>query len=402
MYYFWSQTASEETIKIGVFADLDGLGRFAWQAVLLAAEQINDEGGILGRQVEVIGEDNDVGPGADSMVVKSALERLLFIHEVDFVIGGFHPIVTDAISEHKTIFISYTINNIEEQVIVDYEKYKYLFSVVHNTTSLTQGIIDSLQTLKENTDFKKVAYLFGTGYRPTEIMGDLDVALPAQYGYEIVYRGTYPPDTFDFSSYFAQAEAAGAEILIPWIGGFEGTPAVKEYCDRQSPMIIYSGLLGAASVPDAWEWTEGKCEDLCVTSIPLCVGFPHTSKTLSSREAYIERWGETPGIVDALAYDTVRFMLPEAIERAGTVETNAMVEALEQINVETSSAKNFAFSSSHGVMIGENPSAPDAGHMSPMVFQWQDGTLVPVHPKWVMEEAEVTLTFPDWAGPWDE
>jgi branched-chain amino acid transport system substrate-binding protein len=381
---------------------LDGLGRFAWQAVLLATEQINAEGGILGRQVEAIGEDNDAESGADSMIVKSALERLLLVHEVDFVIGGFHPIVSDAISEHERIFIAYTVNDIEEQVIDDYEEYKYLFSVVSNTTSLTRGIIRSLQTLSENTDFKNVAYLFGTGDRPTEIMGELDVALPAVYGYEIVYRGIYPPDTFDFSSYFAQAEVAGAEVLIPWVGGFEGVPVVKEYYDRQSPMIIYSGLLGAASVPDAWEWTEGKCEDLCVTSLPLCVGYPFTSKTLSAREAYIERWEATPGIVDAHAYDIVRFILPDAIERAGTVETDSVIEALEQTNIETSSARNFAFSSSHGTMIGENPEDPIAGHMRTMLFQWQNGTLVPVHPSWLREEAGVTLTFPDWPGPWDE
>ena len=401
-YYLSSQPpTSGETIKIGVFADIDGLGRFPWQAVLLAAEQLNAEGGILGRQVEVIGEDMGDQSNPDPVTVRSALNRLLTYHEVDFIIGNPHPIVIDAMAEHKKIFFASIVNDFEEHVLDDYDKYKYLFSLVENSTSGNQGIIDTLKLLSDNTAFKKVAYLFGTGERPRKIMDNLDVALPALYGYEIVYKGTYPPDTIDFSSYFAKAEANGAEILIPWVGGFSGTAIVKEYHDRQSPMIICSGLLGAASVPDAWEWTGGKCEHLCVLSMPICVGYAFTSKTLPAREAYIERWGAAPGIVDALAYDMIRFVLPNAIERAGTVETDAVVEALEQAKIETASYRHFAFSSSHGVMSGENPNDPEAGYTKYLLFQWQNGTMVPIYPDWVREEAGTTLTFPDWPGPWD-
>ena len=260
-YYFWSQTGtSSETIKIGVLSDLDGLGRFGWQAVLLAAEQVNEEGGILGRQVEVIGEDTDTGSGVDPTKIMSALNRLLTIHEVDFIVGDSFQVGIDTISQYKTICISIVVNNFEELVLEDYDKYKYFFSVCPNTTSIAQGTVAALQTLSENTDFTKVAYLFAEGEQPTEIMNIFDAALPELYGYEIVYRGSYPRNVIDFSSYFAQAEAAGAEILIPWVGGFEGAPFVKEYNDRQSPMLIYSGLLGAASVPDALERTGGKCE----------------------------------------------------------------------------------------------------------------------------------------------
>ena len=366
----------------------------------MATEQINAEGGILGKQVEVIGEDSG-DLESDAMTVRSSLIRLLTYHKVDFIIGSFHPIVSDTIAEHKKIFISCIVNNIEEQVLNDYDKYKYLFSIVPNATSTAKAIIDSLQTLRENTDFTKVAYLFGTGIQPREIMDRLDTALP-ELGYEIVYRGIYPQDTFDFSSYFAQAEAAGAEILIPWSGGFNGASIVKEYHDRQSPMLIYSGLLAAASVPDSWEYTEGKCEYLCVSSNPLSVGYPLTSKTLPAREAYIERWGAIPGIVEVLAYDMIRFTLPDAIERAGTTDPDALVEALEQTNVVTTTAKSFAFSSSHGLMNVENMDDSDAFGKVAMVFQWQNGNLVPVHPRWIREEEGTTLTFPDWSGPWDK
>ena len=78
-----------------------------------------------------------------------------------------------------------------------------------------------------------------------------------------------------------------------------------------------------------------------------------------------------------------------------------MIEALEETRIETSTARNWVFTSSHDVMIGENVHDPDADYQLVMIFQWQNGQLVPVYPKKMMEEAGATYTFPPWSGPWD-
>jgi hypothetical protein len=52
-----------------------------------------------------------------------------------------------------------------------------------------------------------------------------------------------------------------------------------------------------------------------------------------------------------LAYDILRFILPDAIERAGIIETDAVIEALEQTSIETSQARNFVFTESHDAMM---------------------------------------------------
>ena len=293
------------------------------------------------------------------------------------------------------------IDDIEQRILSDYERYKYLFAVTWNSTSAYQGMTDSMKTISENTDFTKIAYLGIDGPANKKTMDALDEMLPAAYGFEIVYRGTYPRGTVDFTSYFAQAEAAGAEVLIPMVSAMEGFSFVKEWYDRQSPMIIYSGGIGGVNEAEGWDLTEGKCQAISSSTIPAVAGYPFTSKTLPFREAYIERWGESPGWVATMNYDIFRFILPAAIERAGTIEADAVVKALEQVNVETTQARNFAFSSTHGVMMGENPNNPDAEYMIVMVFQWQNGKLAPVHPQKVREEAGASLIFPDWPGPWD-
>ena len=402
-YVLLSNPGASGTIKIGVFADLDmTLGEAAWRGTVLAAEEINAEGGILGRQIEVVGEDNDDMSSRDTLTYNSALNRLLSYHKVDFLVGGGDE-VYEIIAEHKKILLAGTgINDIELRVLDDYERYKYLFGFGWNSTSNFQGITDSFKTLSENTDFAKVAYLAEDGEWTKLIMGGLDNLLPAVYGYEIVYKGVYPTETVDFTSYFAQAEAAGAEVLIPLCGGPAWIPMVKEWYDRQSPMVIFSGVMGGVGLPESWELTEGKCEAISSSAGPVTAAYPFTSKTLPFRDAYIDRWGESPGIAAANAYDIVRFILYDAIERAKTIETDSVVEALEQVNVETTQARNFAFSSSHGIMVGENPNDPDSDYMVVLVFQWQNGTLVPVHPQKIMEEAGASLIFPDWSGPWDE
>ena len=100
---------SSETVKIGVLADLDGFyGKLILQGAVLASEQINAEGGLLGRQVEVIGEDTDIESGiTDPAVINSALTKLLAVDKVDFIVGmavnqGF--MIQELIAQHKKIF----------------------------------------------------------------------------------------------------------------------------------------------------------------------------------------------------------------------------------------------------------------------------------------------------------
>ena len=98
---------TQDTIKIGLCADLNmPLGKGAYQGLLLAAEQINEEGGLLGKQVEIVGEDSDSEEKGDPATIIQAFKRLLFQHEVDFTIGsGMETYLLDAAAEHKTIML---------------------------------------------------------------------------------------------------------------------------------------------------------------------------------------------------------------------------------------------------------------------------------------------------------
>jgi branched-chain amino acid transport system substrate-binding protein len=399
---------TSETIKIGILADLGNpSGDSALQGAILAAEQLNAQGGILGKEVEVIGEDHDIlsGVGPDMLKVSSALTLLITRYNVDFIIGqapgdaGF--VCQDIVAEHKKIFFGFggVSDEWAKRVMNDYDKYKYYFNLVMNQTMGNKGIPDSLIELRENTGFNKVALLGESLYLKESVIEGFKYVLTEVYGFEVVYAKSFPLETFDFSSYFAAAEAAGAEIVVPFIGSDSGIPFIKEYYDRQSPLVIYSGVLSVTAAPECWEWTDGKCDHITTSAKPIEVGYPYTNKTLPTRDAYRERWNENVSSSAATVYDTICFVLLDAIERAGTLETEAVIDALESISIETSSARKFAFTSSHDLMFGENWMNGD--YQSIIVFQWQNGEMIPVYPKKIMEEAGASYTYPPWSGPWD-
>jgi branched-chain amino acid transport system substrate-binding protein len=408
---FVSQNQPSKTIKIGILADIDAYtGKHVWQSANLAAEHLNANGGILGRQVQIIAEDSDEETARDLTVISSALTRLITLDDVDFVItagsGEKGYMIQDLCAEHKKILIFYagSENGLTQRVIDDYDKYKYFFRYVWgNNTYLGSQSIDELLQIREITGFNNVGYLADDHVWNKDTREDMDVILP-ENGFNLVYKGKFPPyDTFDFSSYFAAAETAGVEILVPLSIYDSGIALVKEYYDRQSPMLICGGAISRTSSMEGWEQTDGKCVYTVNRINGVTVGYPTTNQTLLFHDSYIQRWGEAPIFHGAFSYDIIRFVLSEALEKAGTTETEDVIKALEEIKVETTGASKFAFTSSHDVlhlegMIG-NPD--DYG---PIVssFQWQeDGSLIPIYPKWLMEEAGATITFPDWPGPWD-
>ena len=99
--------------------------------------------------------------------------------------------------------------------------------------------------------------------------------------------------------------------------------------------------------------------------------------------------------------DLIRFILPDAIKRAGTTETEAVISTLEETDVETVLARHFIYTSTHDVFVGKaGPNIPTEDYLLVCLFQWQNGIQVPVYPSEIMEEAEATYTFPAWSGPW--
>ena len=407
-YMLWNTSQpTPENIMVGVCADLDSsAGKSVWQAAVLAAEQVNAEGGVLGKNFTIVAEDDDTERSlADISVATNALTKLITVDKADYIIVVTGPILTyqDICAEHKKILFSVSSpnNELTQRVLDDYDKYKYYFRAGQpNATSAAAGFLDLVLTLRNYTGFNKVGYLAHESASLKQIAAVLDQSLP-ENGFDLVYQGLAPTSVTDFASYFAAVEASGAEILVPLLGT-PGMSFVKEYFDRQSPFLLWGSII-MASDSNFWNMTDGKCEYVSSIGLPVIAGYPLTSKTIPTREAYMERWGTNmPSNQAAATYDAVRFILPDAIKRAGTTETEVVIKALETTYIETSLARRFAFTSSHDIMRGANVNRPGEDYYLMCMFQWQNGNQVIVYPKQLMEEAGATYKFPPWQGAWSD
>jgi len=394
IYISINQDQSSETIKIGVCCDIQSSGDKAfYQGAVLAAEHINAQGGVLGRKFEIIHEDDDSSE-RDAVVASKAFTKLITVHNVDFVLSPSSFAATtyqQIASQHKIILMGSGTDEASQRVLDDYENFKYYFKIGTNNTINTASTINSFVDCREYTGFNKIGFLYEVIL--TKWVSMIINGL-TENGFEIVYNIAIVSDSVDYSAYFASAEDAGVEILYPYIGGSAAIPFVKEYYDRQSPMVMW-GMITMASQSDFWEATDGKCEYTTNNGFPIVAGYPFTSKTVPTREAYIERWNEQAKSSSGNGYDVVRFILPEAIKQAGTIETEAVIEALETITVETSQQRDFAFAPNHEILV----KVGSTGRVC--MFQWQDGEQVALWPKIIKEEVGATFKFPPWSGPWD-
>ena len=115
-----NEDQSSETIKIGVLDDLDSvLGKPNWQAAILAVEEINAEGGIIGRQVELIGEDTDA---VDPVILTSALNKLITHHKVDFIVTGYGGPSVVMIQDIILILIHHLLHGVLFGIVLIHQK----------------------------------------------------------------------------------------------------------------------------------------------------------------------------------------------------------------------------------------------------------------------------------------
>jgi branched-chain amino acid transport system substrate-binding protein len=412
-YMLWSGPAqSTETIKIGICADLDNaIGSGVWRAAILAAEQVNAEGGVLGRNFTIVAEDDDDEGPPDIAVISNAMTRLITVDKADFVITTIGEPQTFSVhqeicaQQNKIMFgIRTGLDEFTQLVIDNYDKYKNFFKLfAPNSTATAATLLEDVVTVRNYSGFNKVAILAQDLAMGRTTMELLNSSLIAR-GFDIVYSNKVAPAVTDFTSYFAAIEASGAQILVPLTYTRANIPFVKEWHDRQSPFVVL-GVLALSTDMNFWDLTEGKCEYISSYAPPVAFGYPLTSKTVPTRDAYLERWGTTiPAGQAAATYDGIRFILPDALKRAGTTETEAVIKTLETTNVETSLARHFVFTKSHDLMItaaGSNTSLEE--HFLIGLFQWQaNKTMVPIVPEGLSREAGATYKYPPWPGPWDK
>jgi branched-chain amino acid transport system substrate-binding protein len=392
----------ETTIKIG--APLSTAYLYGWAAergIRLAVEEINAAGGVqLGKrmvplELEVI-DTRDLEPGVPVDDAIKAVEKLILQKDVSFLVGG--PVrseaalaVMDLVSRHKRISIITTgvLSPAYHATIAEnYEEYKYCFRNTSDVLTLTNDFLTVLRDLRRDHGFQRVTIMVQDVAHARKA-GELMAKLLTENGFEVVGHEIYPTGSTDFAPGLLQSGKRDAQLIFIWMDMPETAVLLKQWKSlrlRSLPM----GFMSAAEQPGFWNASDGSAE---YTLVDLINGgnapgqiTPWTTKFV---EAYRERWGLEPEGYGASSSYMAVYSLKEAVERAGTLDPDAVVRALETADVMGVYGRMRFDPESHQVIPSEDPAEGAVGS----IFQWQDGQRVVI---WPVSAATGELRLPPW------
>jgi branched-chain amino acid transport system substrate-binding protein len=308
------------TIKIGFFGDLSGptfnFGQSAMNGVLMAADEINQAGGIEGRRIDIVIEDDKGSPELAAQVTGKLVERDKVVAIIGAgASGNSLAAAPKAQSAHIPLIAPSSTNPAVTQAgdyifracFIDAFQGEVMAKFAANTLKARKAAI----MLDFNSPYSRgLTEFFESGF------GKLDG--------EIVVKQSYSQGDADYRGQLSVIQAANPDVI--YIPGYYGDVAIIAKQARQMGLTV--PLLGADGwdAPELWE-LGGDALNGCYISNHYSVDDPSENIQKFAHD-YRQRFGNlTPDAHAALAYDALRF-LGEAIRKAGTIEGEKLRDAL--------------------------------------------------------------------------
>jgi len=362
----------------------------AERAIKLAVEEINAAGGVkVGNEkrpfkVEVI-DTRDLEPGVPTSDALLVVEKLILEKNADFIVGG--PVRSEAalaamdlLSKYKKVSILTTgvlTPAYHKRVEAEYEKFKYCFRISGEVAWMVVGeFIPCLMEIKAKHNLNRL-FIMIQDVAHARAGGDLVEKMSKERGWEVLGKEVYPTGTTDYSVGLLKAKKENAQVILIWMDMPETSILLKQWYDMKIPALPYGTIISAAEEPGFWKATEGKGE-YAMASVVNAGNAPSkaTPWTMKFFEAYTKKWKVEPeGYGTSSSYMAV-YTLKDAIERAGTLDSAAVIAALEKTDLMGVYGRIKFNPKNHQVIPSVDPNEGAVG----TIFQWQAGKRIVVFP----------------------
>jgi ABC-type branched-subunit amino acid transport system substrate-binding protein len=321
--------ADAQTVNIGLNYPKAGpyslQGAAQLSAAKMAVEEINAAGGILGKKVNLVIRDSESNPE----VSKKNVEEMIDKEGCEMIFGGSSSAVAiaggkAAKSRKKLYFGTLTYSN---ATTVE-EGHKYIFRECYSAWMGAKVLSDYL---RKNYSGKKYFYIvadYTWGWTTEESIRSFSSTLSRKWHKRVLTPFPGATDE-DFKQALTKAENSGSDVLVVVLFGKDMTRALaiaNEMRMKEKMAIVVPNLtLGMAQSagPRVMEGVVG--------ALPWCWKIPYLYDYPKGKE-FVERFAAKydfyPSTSAASAY-TILYEYKNAVERAKTFDTKAVVEQLE-------------------------------------------------------------------------
>lgn len=310
-----------DTIKIGGILPLSGAvavyGNQSQMGIQLAIEEINAAGGIDGKKLELICEDDEGNP--DKSV--NAFKKLSAKDGVKFIIGsctsGCTKALTTFAQAQKTILITPSATNYN---ITDAGNYIFRACFIDPFQGLV-GAKFAYDTLK----VRKAAVLYDIGNDYCAGLQENFQKTFKSYGGEIVLVESYATGDKDFNAQLTKIKNVNPDLV--YLPDYYGTVAL--IATQLRAQGITCPILGG----DGWDGLDTNAGDEVLNGYySNHFASDSTSAAVQSFvKAFSAKYGKVPNSFAALGYDCM-YLIRDGIVNAGSVDTEKVSAAMGSTN----------------------------------------------------------------------
>jgi branched-chain amino acid transport system substrate-binding protein len=229
-----------QRLAIGVIAPFNTQpGEGIRNGVRMAVAEINQAGGVNGRQLEVVEIDDEYS----SEKATQAYQRLAGRDQVAAVIGvasdGIFPIM-EQLARYRVPMITTGAGSdrLTDMVRENPDRYKWFFRVMHASSELGQVTSDfAINSLAAKHGLKRFAIMVEDDIWTSYIRDIWTKRLTENPGTQVVYSEKFGAETKDFSVLFQQIAAAKADYILDASSRVDATTYLKRWAAVNGPPI---------------------------------------------------------------------------------------------------------------------------------------------------------------------
>lgn len=315
-----SGNSSSESVKVGLLHSMTGSMAISEQAVLdaekLAIKEINESGGVLGKQIEYQEEDG----ASDPSTFASKAEKLVDQDGISTVFGCWTSSSRKAV---KSIFEDYDALLFYP---VQYEGMESSSNIVYTGAAPNQQIVPAIEYLIDQGYTKY--FLLGSDYVFPRTANMIIQAQLEAAGLEVVGEEYADMDQTDFAAIIAKIEAAQPDVIINTLNGTGNVSFFKQMSEKNYTSDKYMTM--SFSIAEEEVATIGA--DILKGHL-VSWNYYETTDTEKNKEfveAYKKEYGENRVTSDPAeaAYDAV-YLWKAAVEKADSFEVDDVLAAIE-------------------------------------------------------------------------